>query len=420
MEAKTLHDEPVRTDIALTCVDVVEWTEGERPVWVQLALPELRRTEQEWFEGSVNPWRQTQAPQLDWSDVDPVLERVGLAPASLSLHERRLLRSLPFVYGRGVARVAREVWGRQAPAQLRFFPSVAFHPIKKQKPSDPPRFWTVRMTVGVIRNVVVTVRLPDLWWDDESEEFHYRPGDRLVVAERFFPGVDDLSADDVAEAIALQHATTARTVSYEVRTELTKIERKWRMDVASVTRSSRDDAIAAMRKVIEITDGVYQLDRQIERLLRRFEPNGAGTTERATPPEVAARYHFALDELRSLEGNGRLASQALRQAITTGEQEDRERFHFVAAVLASVILFPTLVASIYGANVKLPAEESWPGFIGLMLFIVASAIAGPYLIAESVRRKWAPQRIRLPRYLVRYAVALLVALTFTAGVVEVA
>jgi CorA-like Mg2+ transporter protein len=420
MEATTPHGEQIRTDIALKCVDVVEWAEGEHPVWVQLALPELRRREQEWFEGSINPWRQTHAPELDWSDVDPVLERAGLAPASLDLHERRLLRGLPFVYGRGVARLAREVWGRQAPAQLRFFPSVAFHPIKKTKPGDPPSFWTVRMTVGVIRNVVVTVRLPDIFWDDDSEDFHYRPGEALAVAERFFPAVDDLSADDVAEAIALQHATTARTVSFEVRTALTKIERKWRMDVASVTRSSRDVALADMRKVIEMTDGVYQLDRQIERLLRRFEPNPAGAADRATPPEVAARYQFALDELRSLEGNGRLASQALRQAITTGEQEDRERFHFVAAVLASVILFPTLVASIYGANVELPAKDTWPGFIGLMLFIVASAIAGPLLIAESVQRKWTPKQIRPPRFLLRYAVAILVALTLTAGVVQVA
>ncbi len=68
-----------------------------------------------------------------------------------------------------------------------------------------------------------------------------------------------------------------------------------------------------------------------------------------------------------MEANCRLASQAIGHAITTADQADRERFHFVAAVLASAILVPTLVASIYGANVALPAKDSWRGFIALML-----------------------------------------------------
>jgi Mg2+ and Co2+ transporter CorA len=275
------------------------------------------------------------------------------------------------------------------------------------------------MTVAVIRNVVVSVRLPDLWWNSEAERFDYEPGDRLAVDDRFVPAVDDLTAEDVAEAIALQHASTARAVTYEVRTALTKIERTWRKDVASVKGSSRDKARADMKKVIEITDSVYQLDRQIERLLRRIEPNGAGQPVEAAPAEIAVRYHFALDELRSLEGNCRLASEALRHAIATGEQEDRERFHFVAALLASAILIPTLVAGIYGANVDVPGKNSEPGLKALLLFIAASAIAGPCLIAVWARHKWV-KRIRVPGIVVGVTAAILFALTCTLGVVQIA
>jgi Mg2+ and Co2+ transporter CorA len=419
MEATTSPDERVRTDIALECVDVVEWTEGRRPVWVQLALPRLGETEQQWFEGSLNPWRRTAAPGVDWTAVDPVLERVGLAPSSLSLHERRLLRILPFAYGRSVALVAREVWGRQPRGDLRFFPSVAFHQIETEDESAPPTFWTVRTTVGVIRNVVVTVRLPNLWWNSAAKKFDYEPGGPLAVPERFFAAVDDLTADDVAEAIALQHATTARAVTWEVRTELTEIERTWRMHAASVKASNREKARADMQKVIEMTDSVYQLDRQIERLLRRFDPNGGGENDAATPSEIAVRYRYALDELRSLEGNGRLASEALRHAITTGEQDDRERFHFVAALLASAILIPTLVAGVYGANVQVPAQNTEPGFKALLLFIVASGIAGPCLIAIWARHKWV-KSIRVPGIVVGLVAAVVFAVTFTLGVVQIA
>jgi hypothetical protein len=415
MEASTPHDEHVRTDIALKCVDVVEWTKGQRPVWVQLALPRLEDAEQGWFEGSVNPWRLTRGPDVDWTAVDPVLERVGLAPTSLSIHERRLLRSLPFTYGRSVALVAREVWGPQPRGHLRYFPSVAF----KEDDSDPPIFWTVRMTIGVIRNVVVTVRLPNLWWNSAAEKFDYQPAGELAVPERFFPAVDDLTADDVAEAIGLQHASTARTVTWRFRTALTAIERKWRSDVASVKQSNREEARADMEEVIAMTDTVYQLDRQIERLLRRIETNGAGAGEGTTPSEIAVRYRFALDELRSLEGNCRLASEALRHAITTGEQEDRERFHFVAALLASAILIPTLVASVYGANVDVPGKDSEPGLKALLLFIAASAIAGPCLIAVWARHKWVKQ-IRVPGIVIGVTAAILFAVTCTLGVVQIA
>jgi hypothetical protein len=350
------------------------------PTWVQLALPRLSEPQQRWFEGSVNPWDDPDPPVIDWSGVDGVLDTVGIGRSDLERHDRELLERLPHLYGRGVARVAREVWGPGAGAEmsLRFFPTVAFRPIGGAEPprSEPPRFWIVRATVGVIDDVVVTVRLPDLKSSDKRGVFDYETRGRLEVARRFFPSADDLTADDVAEAIGLQQANTARAVSEVVRTRLTEIERAPRCEPHRKRRNDLEDA----EHIVELTDTLYQLDRQLERLLRRVELNASDVIGSSGAPDIAVRYRFALDELRSLEGNGRLASQAIAQA-------ERERFERVAATLASVILVPTLFASIYGANVALPAKDSWAGFVLLTATIVTLALLGLAFIRRMLPRR---------------------------------
>jgi hypothetical protein len=312
---------------------------------------------------------------VEWSDVDGVLDTVGIGRSELESHERELLERLPHLYGRGVARVAREVCGPDAGADmpLRFFPTVAFRPISG---SEPPRFWVVRATVGVIDDVVVTVRLPDLKSSDKRGAFDYEPRGRLEVARRFFPVADDLTADDVAEAIGLQQANTARAVSEVVRTRLTEIERAPRCERHRKRRNDLEDAA----RIVEMTDTLAQLDRQLERLLRRVELNASDVIGSSGAPDIAVRYRFALDELRSLEGNGRLASQAIAQA-------ERERFERVAATMASVILVPTLFASIYGANVELPAKDSWAGFVLLTATIVTLALLGLVFIRRMLPRR---------------------------------
>ena len=402
MSFTTSLTKPAPSGVKLRCARIVVWNDGRpshvdpadlpsecieraaataQPIWVQLLLPWLSEDQQAWFEGSVDPWQELEEPGLDWTDVRGVLDAVGIGSSALDPYERRLLERLPYLYGRGVARVAREVWGARsdAPAQLRFFPTVAFRP----KAEDPPRFWTVRATVGVIRNVVVTVRLPDLWWNDESERFDYTRADTLDVARRFFPSTDDLTADDVAEAIGLQQASTARAVSENIRTRLTKIERASRQELRSGGRRDRKAKHDNASRVIDMTDTLYQLDRQLERLLRRVELNASDVVGQAGSSDIAVRYRFALDELRSLEGNGRLASEAIR----TAEQAEREHFEFVAAIIASVILVPTLVATIYGANVKLPARDSWAGFAALVGCIIACVVLALLFVRKALPRE---------------------------------
>jgi hypothetical protein len=383
MSIETPDSVRLQCEVILTWVDrQPSWIEPQHLqhghvgelTWVQLALPWLSPFQQRWFEGSVDPWEDPDPPVIDWSDVDPVLDTVGIGRSKLESHDRELLERLPHLYGRGVARVAREVWGPDAGTDtaLRFFPTVAFRPIKG---SEPPQFWIVRATVGVIGDIVVTVRLPDLKSSDKRGVFSYQPRGRLEVARRYFPMANDLTADDVAEAIGLQQANTARAVSEVLRTRLTEIERAPRGEPRRKRRNDLEDA----GRIVEMTDTLYQLDRQLERLLRRVELNASDVIGRSGGPDMAVRYRFALDELRSLEGNGRLASQAIAQA-------ERERFERVAATLASVILVPTLFASIYGANVELPARDSWGGFALLTATIVALAVLGLIFIRRVLPR----------------------------------
>ena len=53
-----------------------------------------------------------------------------------------------------------------------------------------------------------------------------------------------------------------------------------------------------------------------------------------------------------------------------------------------MILIPTLVAAVYGANVELPARGSWDGFFALLLFIVAFAAAGGLGFRLAWSRGW--------------------------------
>jgi Mg2+ and Co2+ transporter CorA len=436
--------------VALRCVQVVLWLDGGplavgyedfalgraqeadtsgRPLWVQLVLPTLSGSAQAWFEGSVDPWSDVEQPFVDWTLCEHVLELVGLGGPQLEEHEERMLQRLPYLYGRGVTRTAREVWGRPCPDsrernrggdKLQFFPTVAFVPFDQ---AYPPRFWTVRVTIGVIRNVVVTVRLPDLRWSDRDEDFDYILGGPLDVPARYFPFADDIAAEDIAEAIALHQASTAREVSHRVRPLLTKIERRWAPDSNGAGRAGRREALNDAHDLTDITETLFQLDRQVARLLRRFGPEGRveepGPAGRFVPSDIALRYRFALDELRSLEAHCRLASDAVGRAIASREHEERERFHLVAGLAASAILIPTLVASIYGADVALPAEDTPRGFIALLLFIVAFALAGLVVISEAWLRGWLPSPSRLRYGPVRIAAAILAVAAFAGGLVAV-
>jgi hypothetical protein len=389
-------------------------------IWLQLALADLGDDAQAIFEGALDPWSPVPLPIVDWTSLHPVLAAIGLprpAPADTdTARDRKLLFMLPYLYGRGVARVSWEVWGASTPpADVRLLLTVGFEP----EFDALPRFWALRANIAVIRNIAVSVRLPDLLCSGSRAEnaSTYRPPGRYDLPDRFYPAGPTIHAEDVADAIALHQAATARVVSERVRSDLRDVERRWAPEATSVGAHEPKRAIAERQRVTNVIEVVYQLDRQISRLLRRFGSHGNG--DGVLPTEVKLRYQFALDELRSLQTDGRLASDAVESAIATREREDHERFQFIAAVLGAAILIPTLVASVYGANVALPAEESSNAFIGLLLFIGAFAGAGLLIISEAWQRRWAPGAGWFRSAAFRIAMAVFALAAFSGGVLEV-
>lgn len=68
-----------------------------------------------------------------------------------------------------------------------------------------------------------------------------------------------------------------------------------------------------------------------------------------------------------------LTSQALEVAEDT--QSGNEDFQRIAGILGAVILGPTLVAGLFGANTALPGGGSWWGFGIMLALMVVSAVA---------------------------------------------
>jgi hypothetical protein len=134
-------------------------------------------------------------------------------------------------------------------------------------------------------------------------------------------------------------------------------------------------------------------DRQIARLLRRFGTFGEDP-ERGLKAEsdIRRRYQYALDEIRSVRTELASARERIAAKAVADREAEFQRFQFIAAVVGSAILVPTLIAGVFGANVDFPGKEDEAGLIALLLFIVAFGAGGAWLVDHVWKRD-----LRLPR-----------------------
>ena len=384
---------------------LAEWHNAGDPVWLELAVPD---DPDQWFEGIADPWRSTETPEIDWCRVEPALKTLGVITKGMSdvtpgdNLESRTITILPHLYALGVARVrselhARDNMGGQKERSLLVFPTVGFHPVEGDGAhGDTCSYWVVRTCVGVIDKVVVSIRLPDLLCTGTPGPDQYRTpvGADLPVPKRFFAGrfpqlSGGPSAENVAEAIAMHHSATARAAAEQAREALRAAERK-----AGAVVADEDDARTprprdALHELERISEVIQQVDRQLSRELRRLADFDKGTHPAARNAEM--RYRFALDEIRSIRNEVATGRSAIVGSIQAREQDEREKFQFIVALLGSAILIPTLVAAVYGANVKLPGERDTTGFIGLILFILSFAVLGVLAVNAMWARGWVPR-----------------------------
>jgi Mg2+ and Co2+ transporter CorA len=78
------------------------------------------------------------------------------------------------------------------------------------------------------------------------------------------------------------------------------------------------------------------------------------------------------------------AAQHLRLARRQAEQT--ERLQGAVAIITSVLLVPTLIASVFGSNTKIPGQGEWAGFAALVALMVIGAAAAFLLIRPRHRR----------------------------------
>jgi hypothetical protein len=94
--------------------------------------------------------------------------------------------------------------------------------------------------------------------------------------------------------------------------------------------------------------------------------------------------------LRNLqEYNGRLRSALELVNARRADREERHARNFqnTLTVIAGVLLVPTLIASVYGANTELPGRGSWSGLAILLGCMAVSAVLTYFVI-----RRWQRQR----------------------------
>jgi hypothetical protein len=396
-----------------------------------------------WFEGSVSPWGELHRPVVRWdAEAAAELAQHGLtaphparAEAPGIADATRVLALLPHLYSLGVARVVQELVrkGKSAivnglsasangaaanghgppaePLRVELFPLVGFFPDRCSDPWGRPIFRTLRTNVAVIGETILTIRLPDLRCPPEPgrrrsdvsiDDAERATADPLEIPSRFFP-CWDAQATDFAEEIARHQAATARFLSEEVRSAMPVAEHDSRRrrrgrraagaplddpdDARVPDQDKRDDPDDARVPDQDKLDDLVHLgeisemaDRQLSRLLRRLgsygeqDDDGVGSAS-----DIRRRYHYAVDEIRSLERELLSAGDRLRTHMET-------RFQATVAFAGSAILIPTLVAGIFGANVWIPGERHREGLFALLLFIFAFATLGG-LVMDAVRSR---------------------------------
>jgi hypothetical protein len=190
------------------------------------------------------------------------------------------------------------------------------------------------------------------------------------------------SGRELAEAIGIHQATTARAVAAQIRKCLVAHEDR-ALELADPQARAREGTSALFASVR--TDGAkadahtevaQQLEHKIDRLLRRLGrvEDAPDAARDLAPPEVERCYRFALNETRRLQDSCRHTKAVIGKALADQEQRQGEQFQTVATALASIILIPTLIAGIFGASVHVPAENSsfgFPALVGVILILTA-------------------------------------------------
>jgi hypothetical protein len=407
---------------------LTEAVDADRTAWIETYLDGLCGDKREWFEGQFNVWDSMDNPDVDWSPMESVLKavRLNVPPASRTEgeeQEARLLRAIPYGYTRGTFGTVRDALSTEAQPDAvlpTIFPIVGFQRGNDGSEARQASYVAIRAVVAVTGSVVISMRLPDLLCSPApGADEHDAAGAKasFEVPRRFLPLRRNPAAPDIAEAIGIHQATTARGVCGQIRDELAKLETDARRlnDGSEIARRGSKLQTTVRRATEEIdhyADIAQSLNRQISLILRRLggaEMDAQDPAAPLVPAEVRRRYKFALEEVHSLREDCRLAADVAKQALSIYDQRLHERFQGFATLLASAVLIPTLVVGIFGVSVKVPAENSsyaFPGLVGLIA-IVSAVTYVAFQEAHSADSEQRSHGRLLPAAIALFGVALL-------------
>jgi CorA-like Mg2+ transporter protein len=396
-------------------------------VWVETRVDvNGNKAQREWLEGEFSVWSALPTPRIYWRAMSEPLEALDLQapalhPADGEPGSSKLLRALPFAYSRGAFGTVRDALFEQwvideleekaDGGPLTTFPTVGFMPGNSDPNSTEILYTALHATVGVIGNTIVSVRLPDTFCPTLGEGHAHASPWKLVPADvltRFLPQGRAASGREVAEAIGMHQATSARAVAAGIRRLLEGVE-----DVAGELNEEnpadgkekpqlKDKVNKAAKKIDELAEVAQHLDRNLATILRRFSGEISGApqaVQELAPPETKRRYSFALDNVHTLHDDCRLASQIVRHELATYEHSQQESFQRIAALLASVVLIPTLIASILGVNLGVPGEHSRMGFAAFVIAIALLCVVGYSALRTAGKHHWAPPAGQLRMHL---------------------
>lgn len=105
-----------------------------------------------------------------------------------------------------------------------------------------------------------------------------------------------------------------------------------------------------------------------------------GVTDTDATARVARATDRALDQLREISEALRGSLDILASANAQEQRQQGDRLEQRLTLITSVLLVPTLVVGLYGANTKLPGRDTWEGFDIMVLLMIASAVGSFFLI----------------------------------------
>jgi hypothetical protein len=403
-------------------------------VWIEAHLDGLDESTRIWFSGWCDVWEEIEAPDVDWEPMKRPLARVGLEPPATDPADdsprQRLLRATPYVFSRGMQGTVRDLHavdggnaGAAAGPRFTLFPAIGFWDLGKSddEPLDCPRYLVLRTAVSAIDRVALTVRMPDSECVERpsiDRQVEGRPLD-LTLPRRYLPLWNCPSGREIAEGIGVHQAATIRAAAERVDCSLESSERNARRLRGSLSdaeaakadsrrrpfrqtpeptemsgaerAANRDALIFAATETDHEAEIVRQLDRRISRLLRRLgakveDPDGRIAA--LVPAAVDGGYSHAHEMVRRLHKDYRETTHVIAETLSEYRQGQRDRFQLTAAMLATIVLVPTLIASIFGVNFATPNDENGAAFVLFLVVILMLGTAGSLALRAARRTAW--------------------------------